>query len=179
VQLISEYYGCPSGVHGGKTDSCFVNVQAGIDKAMTTVFPVLAGAVGIGTVGHLENAVTFSPQQLVIDNEIFRSMRRALQPIRVDEETLAADLVGRVGPGGNYLGEEHTVRHFREESFFSSLFETLPWAAAHDQDAPGMERKAWEAARAIWQEEPEPVLDEERMRAIDRVVRSAEKHLVK
>ena len=64
VQMISEYYGCPSGVHGGKTDSCFVNIQSGIEKAMSTVFPVLAGAVGIGTVGHLENALTFSPQQL-------------------------------------------------------------------------------------------------------------------
>lgn len=68
VQMISEYYGCPSGVHGGKTDSCFVNVQAWIERAMSTVFPVLAGAVGISTVGHLENAFTFSPQQLVIDS---------------------------------------------------------------------------------------------------------------
>ena len=32
VQMISEYYGCPSGVHGGKTDSCFVNVQCGMEN---------------------------------------------------------------------------------------------------------------------------------------------------
>ena len=32
------------------------------------LMPVLCGAVGFGTVGHLENAMTFSPLQLVIDN---------------------------------------------------------------------------------------------------------------
>ncbi|KKK65100.1 hypothetical protein LCGC14_2977550, partial [marine sediment metagenome] len=89
VQLISEFYGCPSGVHGGKTDACFPNIQAGIEKAATMMVPLLAGAVGIGTVGHLENAVTFSPLQLVIDNEISGYVHRSLQGIEVNEQTLA------------------------------------------------------------------------------------------
>jgi trimethylamine--corrinoid protein Co-methyltransferase len=72
IQLLAEYYGCPTGVHGGKTDSCFLNEQTGAEKATTMLGAVLAGAVGIGTVGHLENAITFSPVQLVIDNEIAR-----------------------------------------------------------------------------------------------------------
>ena len=61
VQMISEFYGCPSGVHGAKTNSCFVDVQCGIDKTVTTLMPILAGAVGIGVCGQLENALTFCP----------------------------------------------------------------------------------------------------------------------
>ena len=175
VQMISEYYGCPSGVHGGKTDSCFVNVQCGIDKAMSTAFPILAGAVGIGTVGHLENAVTFSPQQLVIDNELFRYMHRTLKPIEVNDDTLALDTIKSVGIGGNYLGEMHTAEHFRDELFFSELFETVPWESAHGQDVKGMEQKAHQLARSIWEETPEPVIDEEQIEAIDEVVAHAEK----
>jgi trimethylamine--corrinoid protein Co-methyltransferase len=174
VQLISDFYGCPSGVHGGKTDSCFVNVQTGIEKAMSTVFPVLAGAVGIGTVGHLENAVTFSPQQLVIDNEIFRYMRRALQPITVNERTLALEVIQQIGIGGNYLQSEHTLEHFREELFLSDLFETMSWASAHDQELHGMETKALEMAQSIWDEEPHPVIDKEKIKEIDKVVSHAE-----
>ncbi|MCD6123141.1 MAG: trimethylamine methyltransferase family protein, partial [Spirochaetales bacterium] len=83
VQIISEYYGCPSGVHGGKTDSCYPDIQAGIEKAFTMFAPVMAGAIGIGTVGHLENAITFSPLQLVIDNEISGYLHRALKGIEV------------------------------------------------------------------------------------------------
>ncbi len=177
VQLISDFYGCPSGVHGGKTDSCFVNIQTGIDKAMSTVFPVLAGAVGIGTVGHLENAVTFSPQQLLIDNEIFRYMRRALQPIEVNEETLALDIIQEIGIGGNYIQSDHTLKHFREELFLSDLFETMSWAAAHEQGLQGMESKALEMAQAIWHQEPEPVIEEDKIKAIDKVVAKAEQAL--
>lgn len=177
VQLISEYYGCPSGVHGGKTDSCFVNVQCGIEKAMSTAFPVLAGAVGIGTVGHLENAVTFSPQQLVIDNELFGYMHKALEPIEVTEETLALDVIRRVGIGGNYLAEMHTAEHFRDEMFLSELFETSPWAAAHGGDPRGMESKAYEKAREIWNQKPCIVIDDDKVKAIDEVVSHAAREL--
>lgn len=179
VQMISEYYGCPSGVHGGKTDSCFVNVQTGIDKAMSTIFPVLAGAVGIGTAGHLENAVTFCPQQLVIDNEIARAMRRTLKPIEVTEETLALDLVKKVGIGGNYLTDMHTAEHFRDELFLSDLFETMSWESSHSQPVAGMENKAFDKTRQIWEKEPEPILDTDKIKAIDEVVERAGKEFFK
>jgi trimethylamine---corrinoid protein Co-methyltransferase len=179
VQMISEYYGCPSGVHGGKTDSCFVNLQAGTEKALSTLLPVLAGAVGIGTVGHIENAVTFSPQQLVIDNEIARGVRHILRPIEVSERTLALDVIGKVGIGGNYLEEEHTAEHFREELFLSPLFSTMPWQVARNQGDGHLETKALDIARRIWNQKPEPVLDSERTRAVDAVVEAARRHLVK
>jgi trimethylamine--corrinoid protein Co-methyltransferase len=177
VQMITEFYGCPSGVHGGKTDSCFTNVQCGIEKAMSTLFPVLAGAVGIGTVGHLENAVTFSPLQLVIDAEVSRAVRRTLKPIEVNDETLALDTIRRVGIGGNYLAETHTAEHFRDELFFSQLFETVPWSTAHAASVRGMEERARQRAREIWDEEPEMVIDRDQARAIDQVVARAAKDL--
>jgi trimethylamine---corrinoid protein Co-methyltransferase len=159
VQLITEFYGCPSGVHGGKTDSCFPNVQCGIEKAMSTLFPVLAGAVGIGTVGHLENAVTFSPLQLVVDSEVSRAVRHTLRPIEVNDQTLALDMIRRVGIGGNYLAETHTAEHFRDELFLSTLFETVPWSTAHSASVRGMENRAHARAREIWQQEPSVVID--------------------
>ena len=179
VQMISEYYGCPSGVHGGKTDSCFVNVQCGIQKAFSTVFPVLAGAIGIGTVGHIENAVTFSPQQLVIDNEIFSYMHKTLQPIKVNEETLAFDTIKKVGIGGNYMGQTHTAEHFKNEMFFSQLFETMPWATAHGRQTKGMENRAHEMAMRIWDQIPQPVVDSDKIRAIDDVVKHAHQEFQK
>lgn len=173
VQMISEYYGCPSGVHGGKTDSCFSNLQAGVEKALSTALPVLAGAVGIGTVGHIENAVTFSPQQLVIDNEIVRGVRHILRPIEVNDQTLALDTIRKVGIGGNYLEEDHTAEHFRQELFLSPLFQTVPWAAAHGGKDGHLEEKAMQIARRLWSEKPEPVLDTDKLRAVEAVVANA------
>jgi trimethylamine---corrinoid protein Co-methyltransferase len=177
VQMISEYYGCPSGVHGGKTDSCFVNLQTGVEKALSTVMPVLAGAVGIGTLGHIENAVTFSPQQVVIDNEIVRGVRHMLRPIEVNDETLALDVVKAVGIGGNYLEQDHTAAHFREELFLSPLFQTMPWQSARTAGQGHLETKALDMARQLWSEKPEPVLALDKMREVDAVVEAAKRQI--
>jgi trimethylamine--corrinoid protein Co-methyltransferase len=175
VQLLSEYYGCPTGVHGGKTDSCYYNEQTGAEKISTMLLPVLAGAVGIGTVGHLENAVTFSPLQLVIDNELARYVRRAIStPWVVDDQTLATELIHSVGPGGNYLSELHTAEHFREEVFLSPLFAVRPWADAQQRpDEFDQTRKARQLAAGLWREPEAPVIGEEQIREIDLIVKRA------
>ncbi len=175
VQLLAEYYGCPTGVHGGKTDGCFYNEQVGAEKMSSMLLPVLAGSVGIGTVGHLENAVTFSPVQLVIDNEMARYVRRAIRtPWVVDEQTLATDLIHSVGPGGNYLSESHTAEQFRKELYLTPLFSVRPWVEAHDKPHEfDQSQKAYQIASELWRKPSEPVLGEDQIREIDRIVHRA------
>ncbi|MFA5863907.1 MAG: trimethylamine methyltransferase family protein [Phycisphaerae bacterium] len=175
IQLFAEYYGCPPSVHGGKTDSCFYNEQTGAEKMASMLLPILAGAVGIGTVGHIENAVTFSPMQLVIDNEIARFVRRAIRKsILVNSDTLATSVIDSVGPGGNFLNEEHTLEHFREELLLSPLFPSQPWQQAHT--APQLydtAKKAKALARELWQKPTHMVLSDPQVREIDAIVRRA------
>jgi trimethylamine--corrinoid protein Co-methyltransferase len=37
-----------------------------------------------------------------------------MEGIRVDREYLALEAIKRVGPGGHFLGDQHTLTHFRE-----------------------------------------------------------------
>ena len=83
-----------------------------------------------------------------------------------------------MGIGGNYLAEPHTAEHFRDELFFSTLFETVPWATAHSPGVRGMENRAREQAREIWDEEPTVVLDRDQARAIDQIVARAAQELL-
>ena len=137
---------------------------------------VLAGAVGIGTVGHVENAITFSPAQLVIDNALAAYVRRAIRPLRVDDETLALDLVDEVGPGGQFLTTAHTAEHFREELFLSPLFPDQPWAVARARpETFETAAAANDIARTLWQPPEHPVLTGDQIRAIDAVVARAAK----
>jgi trimethylamine--corrinoid protein Co-methyltransferase len=170
AQMINAYYGCPSGTHGGKTDACHPGVQAGMEKVMSMLFPLLAGSVGIGTMGHLENAVTFSPQQLVIDNEIAGSVRHMLKGFEVTPETLAVDVIKEVGPNRSFLQHEHTLRHLREEIFPSNLFERLNWSAAHGQPVRGIEERAKLVAAELMRKATSPALSPEQEQAIDAVV---------
>lgn len=171
VQLISEYYGCPSGVHGGKTDSCFYDEQTGFEKGISMLTPILAGAVGIGVVGHIENAVTFSPVQLALDDAFAGGVRRMLRGIEISPETLALDVIKEVGIGGNYLGTPHTASHFRQAMHLSPMFHRLPWDSS--QAAGAMDQQACEKARELWALDPRPVLNDDQLRAIDAVVARA------
>jgi trimethylamine--corrinoid protein Co-methyltransferase len=59
-------------------------------------------------------AGTTSPEAMVIDNEIVDYALRFAQGIEVNEDTLAVDVIDKAGPGGHFLGEKHTLKHFRE-----------------------------------------------------------------
>jgi trimethylamine--corrinoid protein Co-methyltransferase len=170
IQMIGENYGCPSGTHGGKTDAVYPGVQAGMEKVMSMIFPLMAGSVGIGTMGHLENAVTFSPQQLVIDNEIAGSVRHMLGGFDVTQETLAVDAIKDIGPNGTFLEHEHTLQYLREEVFPSKMFDRLNWSAAIDQPVRGIEERAKLVAADLMQKEAAPPLSPDQERAIDEVV---------
>jgi trimethylamine---corrinoid protein Co-methyltransferase len=140
IQMISEFYGCPSGVHGGKTDSCVPDVRCGVEKGISMLMPVLCGAVGFGTIGHIENATTFSPQQLVMDNEIARYVRRAISGFEVTDQTINIELMKKVGIGGNYLQEEDTFEQFRNFINLSQFFKVEAWGSTQIKD----DSKQWE-----------------------------------
>ena len=46
--------------------------------------------------------------------EVIARERHFMGGITLDAEAFALDLIDRLGPGGQYLTEEHTLRHFRE-----------------------------------------------------------------
>jgi len=178
IQMISEYYGCPSGVHGGKTDACTPGLRCGVEKGISMLMPVLCGAVGFGTVGHLENAVTFSPAQLVIDNEIARYVRRVVRGFEVSDEAVNLDLIERVGIGGNYLAEMETSAQFRDFLELSPFFLAEPWASVH----AASESREWidmarTKARDLVAREVESPLSPDQTDAIDAIVEEAEAKL--
>ena len=177
VQMISEYYGCPSGIHGGKTDSCFPGIRVGIEKAFSMLMPVLCGSIGIGTIGHLENAVTFSPLQLVIDNEIAGYLRHSLKGIEVNEETLAIDEIKKVGIGGNFLTSEHTCKHFRKELYLNNFFAAKPWTIAREKEGEDFKRLAIEKAKKIISSERTNYLTKAQEKEINKIVEEAKRKL--
>jgi trimethylamine--corrinoid protein Co-methyltransferase len=100
-------------------------------------------------------------------------VRHLLRPIVVDETTLALDAVAEVGPGGQFLSSAHTAERFRDAGFLSALFRCEPWDAAHGPAGTDLARAAADRARELWSALPEPVLDDDRRRAVEAVVRHA------
>jgi len=71
----------------------------------------------IHDVGYIESGLTTSYEMLVSMDEIAGLVKRLMRGVEITDETLALDVIDRVGPGGHFLEERHTLRHFRENWF--------------------------------------------------------------
>lgn len=119
---MAQYYKLPYYATAGMSDSKIPDAQSGYESAMTALLAALAGANYIhDAAGLLEFALTVSYEKYVIDNEILGMVMRAVDGIEVNENTIAYELIKKVGPGGNFLAESHTVGHMRKEHYQPNL----------------------------------------------------------
>jgi trimethylamine--corrinoid protein Co-methyltransferase len=114
VMELGRYYGLPTWGYAGHSDSCVVDEQAAIDSAFSVLIALLSGTNLAHDVGYLEGGLTTSPEMIVLTAENIAMMRHFTEGITLDAEALALDVIHTVGPGGDFLAEEHTAKHFRE-----------------------------------------------------------------
>ena len=130
---MAQFYKLPFYATGGMTDSKVLDAQSGYESALTSLLCALAGANFIhDAAGLMEFALTACYEKYVIDNEILGMVMRAVDGIKVNDDTLAFDLIKKVGPGGNFVTTKHTRRFMRSEHYQPSL---------SDRDS----REEWEA----------------------------------
>jgi len=65
--------------------------------------------------------LTMSYEQLLIDQEIVEMIRRILQGITVNKDTIGLDVIKAVGASGNYLSQRHTLKYMRSELSTTNL----------------------------------------------------------
>ena len=107
-------YDLPTWGFGGCSASKLADEQA-VNEAATYI--MMSGWMGtnlVHDVGYLEFGLTYSFDLLVLCDEFIGQVRRMMEGIRVDKEYLAVDCIKRVGPGGHFLGQDHTLNHFKE-----------------------------------------------------------------
>jgi len=117
---IAKFYGIPSGAYLGMSETKTIDAQTGIESTNGIILGTLAGINCITGPGMLafENCQSF--EKLVIDNEICGMALRLARDIDVNEETLAFDLIEKVGQGGQFLSQKHTVKWFPIEEYIPS-----------------------------------------------------------
>ena len=119
---MAQFYRLPYYATAGMSDSKVNDSQAGYESAITNLMVALAGGNFIhDAAGFLEFCMTASYDKMVIDNEIIGMVMRAVEGIRVNDETLAFDLIKEAGPGGHFVASRHTRRHMRTEQHLAQL----------------------------------------------------------
>ena len=111
---LAALVGLPLVAGGVRTTSHEPDWQACTQDAFAALSTAAAGADVTGGAGTLGAGAAWSPQQLVMDAEIFSWNAMIAAGIEVEDETIALDAIRQVGIGGNYLGQRHTRRHMKD-----------------------------------------------------------------
>jgi len=170
---IAQYYNLPTFSYAGNSSSKVCDEQAAVEAAMSVLVSALSGANLIHDVGFLDSHLTSSYDLVVLSNEIISMAKRMMQGILVDEETLALDVIDEVGPGGHFLMEDHTLRHFRE-NWYPELMDRSDynsWAAKGKKRLTQVVNEKVREILATY--EPEP-LDEDIKAALRSIIEVAE-----
>jgi trimethylamine--corrinoid protein Co-methyltransferase len=147
---MAQFYKLPYYATAGMSDAKVNDAQSGYESAITGLLVALAGGNFIhDAAGFLEFCMTASYDKLVIDNEILGMVTRAVEGIRVDDESLAFEEIKKAGPGGHFVSSRHTRRYMRSEHYQPQLSDREnrdKWEADGARDA---RVRASEKARAI------------------------------
>jgi trimethylamine--corrinoid protein Co-methyltransferase len=174
VSEVLRDYKIPSYGTAGCSNSKIVDSQAAFEMMQSLLICTLAGSNLIHNLGLVDTGMTANLQAHVLGDEIAGIVRRIAKGVEVSEETLAFDVIQQVGPGGHFLGEDHTLQHFRE-NHYSKLIDRQKWENWFEAGAKTMEERLDEKVRWILDHhEPEP-LPEDIVAELTRILEKAEK----
>ncbi len=158
---MARHYKLPFRGGGALTSSKAPDGQAAYESMMT-MWPTVLGRVNfvLHAAGWLESALLASYEKFVIDVEALRMFEWILDKgFPVDDEAMAMDALREVGPGGHFLGSEHTMRHYRTGFY-------RPWISSTDnydrwmrKGSMTVDQVATEKWKQMLAEYPDPGID--------------------
>jgi trimethylamine--corrinoid protein Co-methyltransferase len=131
---------------------------------------ISAGIDVIVNLGMFSTGLTVSYESLVIDHEIFSLLRRFQKGIEVTKDSLAVDVIKKIGTWGSFLEEGHTLKYFKTENWYPEiscrkLFE--PWTSEGGKDVHTV---AHEKVLKLLRRERKRYIDSEIMEQIDKII---------
>lgn len=110
---LGRYYSLPVFSTGGCTDAKLFDEQAAAEAAYSLLLESLAGGNLIHDIGYIDSGLTSDLSTICFSDEMIDLCKHVVSPVLVDDEHLALEAAQRVGPGGHFLNDPHTFKHFR------------------------------------------------------------------
>lgn len=153
---MAQYYKIPFWGTAGCSDAKFPDPQAAAESAFSCIISALSGANLIHDPGWIDHGSITSPGHMVLVDEVLDMVNHFMQGLLVGEETLALDVIDRVGPGGHFLHEEHTTKHFRQ-IWYPEIFDRTIYDAWLEQGSKDFEERLQEKTKKMMNHTPQPL----------------------
>ena len=106
---LSQFYGVPCVNSGGISDSKIPDFQSAAEATMNGLTPALAGVSNVFGVGMIELGMTFSMEQAVMMDDLIPLIRKVMDGVVVNEETLSFDRILEAGVGGDFIATPESM----------------------------------------------------------------------
>ena len=157
---LAHFYGLPMAMGTMATGAKEPDWQAAVDDSLSTFASVMSCADMMNGCGLLNGSKILSYPHLVMETEIYSIVGRMAAGISVDDESLALEVIEKVGPNGTYLSEKHTRRHMKE-IWRPTIFDRSPYEVWLRGGKQGALARATEIADEILASyEPAPLAPE-------------------
>jgi trimethylamine--corrinoid protein Co-methyltransferase len=168
---LARYYDLPCEISGGSSSSKLPDAQAAYDGALSLLTTVLTGPDLLCGLGGIEAANTMSPEMLIIGNEIIEEALRIARGIQVNDYTLAVDVIRKVGPGGNFLAEKHTLDNLLKEHLVPKI--------SNRETYETWKRNGSKSIVDVSREETKKILEKHRPKALEKDVQMKIEEIMK
>jgi len=176
---LAKFYKIPCHSLGFDSDALCLDIQNGWEKAITGFIPLLVGVDLMVDLGIFELVLSASSEQLIIDNEILGLLYRVVEGIEVSPETIAFEVIKKVGSRGSFLEEEHTLDHLRTgEHWQPQISSRCVREVWNNRGNPTVVKNARDKVKEIIQTHQPKRLDENKQKEIKRIIETFESQYI-
>jgi trimethylamine--corrinoid protein Co-methyltransferase len=123
---LAHMWGVPT-LAGSGTEAAVSGWESALGIASSMLLCALCGAETASGLGLREVCTLLTPEALVLDSDIYHTVRFEVAALDTSREAMALDIIKAVGPRGHFLFQDHTRHKFRE----------LQWSELTGQPAEG------------------------------------------
>jgi len=177
INQLGDYYGFPVGTNTGLSDAILPDSQSGAERGITTTLSALAGSSIFGHIGICGPDQGFSIDEMIIEDEMIAYIKRVLKGFEVNDETIALDTIKKVGRDGNFLIEEHTLKYFKKDRWFPTIYNRFDYDNWAKQKDKTLLDKSQKKMKEILDKEPRVYLSKEQEKDLGNIVKEHLKEL--
>ncbi|MEO9652809.1 MAG: trimethylamine methyltransferase family protein [Roseobacter sp.] len=157
---LARRLGLPYRSAGSFCGSKLPDAQAAYETANSLNMGLLAGVnFMLHSCGWLEGGLVSSFEKFVMDADQLGVLHHLARGVQMDDDAQALDAIREVGPGGHYLGCDHTQRNFKDAFWKSDLLDYKPFETWEDEGARDTQALASLRVEKMLGDYQQPVLD--------------------
>jgi trimethylamine---corrinoid protein Co-methyltransferase len=130
-------------------------------ESVFSLWGIISGGVNfvMHGAGWMEGGLHASLDKMLLDADLLQMVAAMLDPVIVDDDTLALSTIDEVGPGGHFFGTPHTQARFRDAFYRPMVSDWRNYESWTDAGRPTADQKCHDTVDRFLTAYEEPAID--------------------